>query len=112
MELSKKDKKTCLALFNLAMEREMETGLTQFEALLQQWRAGAFADNGTAYRELYRQVARFNKHIAERYERVSASVYLWKVLELLHARVIAEHELSAFSEETRNEVLRLMASRV
>ncbi len=103
-ELSKKDKKVARELIAKGLDAEFKIGLTEFEAILQQWQTES-GDNREYYHKLYAAVMQFNKHIAWRYDYMPGSKYLDVLTWQVRDQLIQPSELEALNPETRDEVL-------
>jgi hypothetical protein len=99
MELSKADKRHAKALISKSVEKEFAIGLSEFDAILQQWKDGK-QDNRESYHAVYESVTSFNKNISRRYDYISNSTLLFTVMAIYNDKLITDEDLKGFSEET------------
>lgn len=106
-ELSKGDKKIAKACIDKGLEAEFREGLEKFEIIIRHWRAGKFASTKEAYHELFKSVAKKDKTISERYDRLTGSRWLITVAAILHDGYISEDDIKDFSAEVKSRILAL-----
>ena len=106
MDLSKKDKKAAREIIEKGLQKEMAQGLDDFYIILNSWREKK-SDNLDAYHQLYKKITKFDTHISRRYDYVTGSRYLLTVSALLYDDVISECDLSCFSEEVREYLIKI-----
>jgi hypothetical protein len=100
-ELSKREKKIAKACIDKGLEAEFNEGLENFDAIIQDWRAGKFASNKEAYHQLFKAVDKKDNAISRRYDRLSGSRWLMTVIELLREGRLSEDDIKDFSDETK-----------
>ena len=89
-ELSKREKKIAKACIDKGLEAEFKEGLENFQAIMQDWRAGKFASNKEAYHQLFKAVDEKDNAIARRYDGLSGSRWLITVVELFSEGYISD----------------------
>lgn len=106
MELSKKDKKTAREIIDSGLLREFANGLSEADKIIEKWK-NKQKDNREAYYSLYSHIKKFDKHIAQRYDRVTGSTYLFVIAGQLYDGIISDDDLENFSEEAKQAVKRI-----
>ncbi|HEY1871070.1 MAG TPA: hypothetical protein VGG71_08435 [Chitinophagaceae bacterium] len=109
-ELPKKDKKLARQLMDKGLLVEFEQGLKNFDAILQEWKAGN-GDIKETYYKIFTAVKEFDKHIARRYDGIGGSRYLETVIEQLEDDLYDISEIDGFSPEVRDDTLRFVKFR-
>ena len=100
MTLSKPDKKLARELIEKGLETEFEEGLTEFAAIIADWESGKKPVNDSYY-ALFKSVAEFDKHISNRYDRMTGSNYFWIVLQLFMDKKIPLSEMDRFAPDVQ-----------
>lgn len=103
MELSKKDKKVAREIIEKGLQQEFANGLNQFQTVLTNWNDYK-TDNRTTYHKLYDLVITFDRHIAQRYDKMSGSSYLFIIAGQLNDNIISETDLKELSNEAKRTV--------
>lgn len=106
MELPKGQKKTARLLINEALQRECSKHLQKVTQLLQDANNEGATPHET-YLKLFGEVYDFDKHIARRYDNMSGSRYFPTVLDLFRSNILTLEDISQFSEEVQQEMVRL-----
>ncbi|MEI6752401.1 MAG: hypothetical protein WCK78_04465 [Paludibacter sp.] len=109
MELSKKDKKVARDVIELGLQREIESGLSKADAILQAWKTKA-KDNKETYHQLYKHIITLDKHIARRYDDITGSRYLLTIIGQMRDNVIHDEDLIEFSEEVQLYLIGIIKS--
>jgi hypothetical protein len=105
-ELSKREKKIARACLDKGLDAEFREGLEKFETILQDWRAGKFANNKEAYHALYGAVHKKDKAIGRRYDGLTGSRWLITIVGILQDGYISEEDIKDFSDETKETIER------
>ena len=106
-ELPKKDKKIARQLMDKGLLIEFEQGLKQFDAILQEWKAGNIETKETYY-QIFSAVKDFDKHIARRYDGIGGSRYLETVIAQLADDLYDISEVDGFSPDVKADTLRFV----
>lgn len=107
MELSKMDKKVAREVIEKGMQNEFKNSLTKFTRILNDWEANP-VDNRETYYKLYKKVIKFDKHLAQRYDGLTGSKYLFIVAAQFVDGVISKEDLEPFSEEVKLRIERII----
>ena len=107
MNLSKSDKKVARELIERGIETEFAEGMAGFAGIISDWQSGKTPIRDS-YSGLYKSVKEFDKHIANRYDRMTGSNYFWIVFQLFVEKKIPESEIDRFSEDVQNRIRFLM----
>ena len=103
IELSKKDKKAIREIIEKGLMKEFEKGLEKTEKIISNWR-NQKEDNRETYHKLFKHIRTFDKHIAQRYDDMRGSNYIYIVAAQLHENLIDEEDLKMLSDETANSI--------
>lgn len=106
IELKKSEKKVAREIIEKGLQRELTNGLNKFNNILKKWENSSEDNKGT-YNKLYSSVVSFDKHIGRRYDGITGSRYINVIVAQLEDGIINEEDLSGFSEETRNILLKM-----
>lgn len=98
MELSKKNKKAARQIIESGLQNEFGNGLQKIDKVLQKWKEEK-GDNRENYHVLFKTLSDFDKHIANRYDNMTGSKYLFIIASQLQDNIISEANLSELSEE-------------
>ena len=98
MELSKADKKTAREIIEKGLQQEFAKCLFDADTILDDWK-NQVSVNRDAYHKLYKQIVNFDKHLAQRYDRITGTNYLFIIAGQLNDGVITENDLNGFSNE-------------
>ena len=90
---------------------EYANGLQKFDEIIQKWK-GTGSDNREAYIAMFDSFKKYDKHIAQRYDAMKGSDYLWTIAAQILDNVIEEHELEQLSGEAREFILNLIKQRI
>ncbi len=106
-KLSKQDKKELRRLIDMGLVREFESALTKSDRILEKWK---YREKNTreSYYNLFEHIKDFDKHIADRYDRLTPGYYVLTVANLLYQKIILEEEMVELSPEVKaiiNQVL-------
>ncbi|MDR0681051.1 MAG: hypothetical protein LBG15_04255 [Dysgonamonadaceae bacterium] len=105
-ELSKSQKKIARRLIDKGLQIECGECLKKVELLLSNNKSDNLSAHET-YLELYQLIEKFDKHIAQRYDRLGGSRYFITVLRLFMEDVISLKDLEDFNSEIRDKLLEL-----
>jgi len=100
MELSKADKKTAREIIEKGLQQEFAKCLFAADTILDEWK-NQVTQNRDAYHKLYKRIISFDKHLAQRYDRITGSNYLFIIAGQLNDGVILENDLNGFTIEAR-----------
>jgi hypothetical protein len=100
MELSKADKKTAREIIEKGLQQEFAKCLFDADTILDDWK-NQVSVNRDAYHKLYKQIVNFDEHLAQRYDRITGSNYLFIIAGQLNDGVILENDLNGFTIEAR-----------
>lgn len=106
-ELSKPDRRAAREIIEKGLQQEFAEGLNQSYRILEDWKAGN-KSNRDAYQELYGQIRDFDKHIAERYDNMKGSTYLFIIASQIIDGATEETELQKLSPEAIEFVQRIL----
>ncbi|MCU0443529.1 MAG: hypothetical protein MUE85_01330 [Microscillaceae bacterium] len=106
MELGKSGKKIAREIIEKGLQAEFANGLEMALQVLKDWQAGKMP-NREAYHTLYKSIIGFDKHIAQRYDRMSGSDYFWLIEAQLIDGLIQEADLQGFAPEVRQKLIDL-----
>ena len=107
MELSKADKKVAREVIDKGLQNEFRNNLFKFSRVLNEWEANQ-VDNRETYQKLYKKVMKFDKHLAQRYDGMTGSKYIYIVAAQLVDGVISKEDLEPFSEEAKLWIERII----
>ncbi len=110
-ELSKREKKIAKACIDKGLDAEFKEGLENFQAIIQDWRAGKFESNKEAYHQLFKAIDKKDNAISRRYDGLTGSRWLITVVELFREGYISEDDIKDFSDETK-AVIKMVMSRL
>jgi len=99
-ELSKSQKKIARQIIELGLQREYENGIKKMDNIIQNWKAGKL-DNRNTYLDIYKKLIAHDKHIGQRYDRMTGSNYLLIIIGQLADGVITLDEISEFNDEVK-----------
>ncbi|HRI20363.1 MAG TPA: hypothetical protein PLA68_05395 [Panacibacter sp.] len=102
-ELSKREKKIAKAAIDKGVNAEFKAGLEKAEAIIAEWRKNN-VENREAYHKLFLAVEEQDKRIANRYDGLGGSRYLFTVACILYDGQITEEDIKDFSEETKEQL--------
>ena len=102
-ELLKREKKIAKAAIDKGVNAEFKAGLEKAEAIVAEWHKGKL-DNREAYHKLFLAVEEQDKRIAQRYDGLGGSRYLFTVACILYDEQITEDDVKDFSEETKEQL--------
>lgn len=74
-QLSKPQKKIARQIIDLGLNREYENGISKIDNVISKWKSGQL-DNQKAYFEMYSKLKKQDKHIGQRYDRMTGSNYI------------------------------------
>src|ERR1700722_16728983 len=103
-DLPKSQKKHARAAIDKGIDKELETGMKEFEAILEKWKAKK-TTNREAYHELYMAVKEFDKFLGRHYDRITGGHYFEIVTFLLARKAITEEDIAPFNEEIKSEII-------
>lgn len=89
---------------------EFEQGLKEFDSILQAWKSGN-TDTKEAYYKIFNAIAKFDKHIARRYDGIGGSRYFETVIAQLVDGLYDISEADGFSPEVKEDALRIVKLR-
>ena len=107
IELSKTQKKIARELIQNGLLRECKSfteEIAKFTNSLE-WETENPHD---LYLKLYKKVDFFDEHIAKRYNNLTGSHYLFKIIELLQDEVLTVDDAARFDTEVQDEVSRII----
>lgn len=99
-QLSKAQKKIARQIIELGLQRDYENGISKIDNVIQKWKSGKL-DNQKAYFEIYSKLKNHDKHIGQRYDRMTGSNYLLIIMGQLADEVITLDEISEFNDEVK-----------
>lgn len=108
-ELSKSEKKLARILIEKGVDTEFRIALEETDKILSEWKVSCL-DNRTVYQKLFKKIHERNKRIANRYDGLSGSRYLFTVALIYADGQITEEDIKKISEKNRavlNNWLRL-----
>ena len=62
-------------------------------------------DNRESYHLLYKSIDKFDKHIADRYDRMSGSKYIFIIAGQLYDKVVEVKDLDELSEQVKAAIM-------
>ncbi len=98
-ELSKKERKIARSIIEAGVQREFEKGLQSIDSILLNWKDKK-TNNRESYHMVYKTLTDFDEHIAQRYDGMMGSKYLFIIAAQLNDGTITEDDLMEFSAET------------
>ena len=104
MELSKRDKKVAREVIEKGLQIEFANGLKEAENVIANWEKNP-QENRKAYHLLFKTIHDFNKHIANRYDRMTGSSYFYIVVGQFADKIITEEDLKDFSSEVYEKIV-------
>jgi hypothetical protein len=107
LELTKREKKLARELIEKGLQEEFKRGLTNFDAILQEWKTDS-GDIRPHYYKIFNAVKDFDKHIARRYDNMKGSTYLNIVAGQLVDDLYDVSEVDSFDEPAKNRILMLV----
>lgn len=107
-DLSKRDKKIARAAIEKGVNAEFKMGLENAEAIVAGWHKGNL-DNREAYHKLYQVIKQQDKRIAQRYDDLGGSRYLFTITCILYEGQITEDDVKDFSDEAKDQMNRWIA---
>ena len=99
IELTKEQKKIARRLIDLGLERECEDFNNTIRRIACQQIALKERANHSRYLEIYKATAKFDKHIADRYDGMSGSRYFMTVVNLYCEGIITDEEIAELGKE-------------
>jgi hypothetical protein len=108
IELSKADKRTAREIIGKGLQQEFVNGLDRSFHILSDWKAGK-KSNSDAYHELYEHIRDYDKHIAQRYDNMTGSKYLFILAGQIIDKVIDESELQKLSPDAFDFVIQILS---
>lgn len=106
MDLPKGQKKTAQLLIREGLQRECDKHLKAVKQLLQEAESNEDTPHET-YLKLYKEVADFDNHVAQRYDGMSGSRYFITVLQLYYEGVLTPEDIGLFSEEVQERIRKM-----
>lgn len=103
-DLPKSQKKHARAAIDKGLDKEFETGMKGFEAIIEKWKAKKIT-NSDAYYELNEAVRDFGKFLGRNYGKITGSHYFEIVAFLLARKAIGEEDIAPFNDEIRNAII-------
>ncbi len=103
MELSKKDKRVARAIIEKGLQVEFAQILNEAKKILEEWKSRPM-ENREAYHLLFKSIYESDKHIAQRYDGMSGSKYVFILAAQLADGVISTDDLKDLSEEAMKSV--------
>ena len=101
--LSKHDKKIARQIIEKGLQNDYAIALSKVDAIISDW-TNKKHDNREAYHALYDQVHKSDKHIAQRYDYMSGSKYIYIIAGQLLDGIINEDDLKEFSDEAISDI--------
>ncbi len=102
-ELTKRENKIAKAAIDKGVNTEFKAGLEKAEAIIATWHKDEL-DNSADYYKLFEAVEEQDKRIAQRYDGLSGSRYLFTVACILYDGQITDEDVKDFSEETKEQL--------
>lgn len=102
IELTKSQKKTARKLINLGLQRECAKFMQSTKDFMN--KNASAEDAHDAYLKLYDKVYQFDKHIARRYDGISAGQYYITVYSLYFDGVLRDEDIREFDDEIYNKL--------
>jgi hypothetical protein len=99
-ELTGSEKKLVRELINKGQQQEYQMAIKGLNRVIDEWKEKKM-DNRDAYLKLYKTLEEHNKHIAQRYNGMKGSMYLFAIASLLADELINTDDMNGFSEQNQ-----------
>lgn len=107
MELSMKDKKAAREIIQKGLQIEFGQSLAQYTSILKEWESNP-ENNQAVYHKLFKKIMKFDKHISQRYDRMTGSKYLLILAAQFFDGVITKEDLIPLSDDAKLEIERIV----
>ena len=101
--LTKIEKKKVRKLMQKGVETEFAQGLKRVSKIISDWEKGKY-ENRDAYHKINDFMKKHRKNLADRYDNLTGSNYIFFVAELLANKVIDVADLEEFRDETKTRI--------
>jgi len=105
-ELTKSQKKIARQVIEKGLQKEYVDGIIKLDNIISRWKANIHS-NRDAWFELCKSLTKHDDHIADRYNRMGGSKYLYVVAAQLADGVISRNDLEGFKDDVREKILLL-----
>ncbi len=107
-DLNKKDKKIARLAIDKGLNTKYREGIEKAQAVITEWHSGKLSTQDV-YLKLYKTLQKHDKEIAERYDGLGGSKYLFTVATILYEGYISGEDVKEFSDEAKEQMNRWMA---
>lgn len=111
MEFTKAENRIAREIFKIALQRELENGMKEFDTVLSKWKIEQLQDHRESYHSIFKAVKDFDQHISRCYDGLRNSMLYYTLIDLLADNIITENDLNEFTEDRRNALLRIAKER-
>ena len=106
LELTKSQKKIARQVIEKGLQKEYIDGIIKLDNVISKWKVNVLT-NRDAWFELCKQLTKHDDHIADRYNNMGGSKYLYVIAGQLASGVINRNNLTDFDEDVISDILLL-----
>lgn len=103
-DLTKSQKKIARQVIEKGLQKEYIDGIIKLDNVISKWKVNVLT-NRDAWFELCKKLTKHDDHIADRYNNMGGSKYLYVIAGQLADGVISKDDLDDFDDEVRNKIL-------
>ncbi len=108
MEVTISDKDIAKGIIEKGLQKEYEDQLNKYSHILKEWEANP-RENKAMFHKLYRKMIKHDKHMLQRYAKVTDSKLLLVIAAQLVDGIITKEDIEHLSEEAKSEIKRIIS---